>query len=31
MSFRTSDASAPLFSLRSLVSEFENWKAPAMT
>jgi DNA-binding transcriptional LysR family regulator len=30
MSFRTSDASAPLSNLRSLVSEFENWKAPAM-
>ena len=29
MSFRTSDASAPLSHLRSLVSEFDNWKAPA--
>jgi LysR family transcriptional regulator, benzoate and cis,cis-muconate-responsive activator of ben and cat genes len=28
MSFRTSDASAPLSHLRSLVSEFDNWKAP---
>ncbi|SRR5258708_4872164 len=28
MSFRTSDASAPLSSLRSLVAEFDNWKAP---
>jgi LysR family transcriptional regulator, benzoate and cis,cis-muconate-responsive activator of ben and cat genes len=28
MSFRTSDGSAPLSSLRSLVAEFDNWKAP---
>jgi LysR family transcriptional regulator, benzoate and cis,cis-muconate-responsive activator of ben and cat genes len=31
MSFRTSDTSLPLLSLRSLVSEFENWKALART
>ncbi len=28
MSCRTNDASAPLSSLRSLVAEFDNWKAP---
>ena len=29
MSFRTSDTSVPLSNLRSLVSEFDNWKGPA--
>jgi LysR family transcriptional regulator, benzoate and cis,cis-muconate-responsive activator of ben and cat genes len=29
MSFRTNDASLPLSNLRSLVSEFDNWRGPS--